>query len=93
MELPVRYDSLSAQRKKIVREKYVELQGGLCFYCKGNLSVDPPKSITNKKINWKLFPVNFLKYPIHLQHCHKSGLTEGAVHAYCNAVMWQYENR
>lgn len=93
MELPVQYDSLSTQRKKIVREKYVELQGGLCFYCKGNLSVDPPKSITNKKINWKLFPVNFLKYPIHLQHCHKSGLTEGAVHAYCNAVMWQYENR
>ena len=49
--------------------------------------------IKNKKINWKLFPPNFLKYPIHLQHCHKTGWTEGAVHAYCNAVMWQYEGR
>lgn len=24
---------------------------------------------------------------------HKTGMTEGAVHNYCNAVMWQYENR
>jgi hypothetical protein len=34
-----------------------------------------------------------LKSPIHLQHDHDTGLTEGAVHAYCNAVLWQYEGR
>jgi hypothetical protein len=30
---------------------------------------------------------------IHLQHCHKTNMTEGAVHAYCNAVLWQYEGK
>ena len=39
------------------------------------------------------FPQNFLQYPIHLQHNHDTGMTEGAVHNYCNAVMWQYEGR
>ena len=45
------------------------------------------------KINWKLFPKFFLVHPIHLQHNHETNMTEGAVHAYCNAVMWQYESR
>lgn len=36
---------------------------------------------------------NFLQHPIHLQHNHTTGMTEGAVHNYCNAVMWQYEHR
>ena len=49
--------------------------------------------ITNKYIDWDLFPENFLKAPIHLQHNHNTGMTEGAVHNYCNAVMWQYEHR
>ena len=42
---------------------------------------------------WDLFPPNFLKYKVHLQHNHSTGMTEGAVHALCNAVMWQYEGR
>jgi hypothetical protein len=49
--------------------------------------------VTSKPINWKLFPENFLMYPVHLQHDHNTNLTEGAVHAYCNAVLWQYEGR
>ena len=49
--------------------------------------------ILNKKIDWSYFPENFLNYPIHLQHNHNSGLTEGADHNYCNAVMWQYEGK
>jgi hypothetical protein len=40
-----------------------------------------------------LFPPNFLKYPVHLQHNHDTDMTEGAVHARCNAVMWQYHGR
>lgn len=93
MELPVKYDSLSAKQKKEVREEYVRVQNRLCMFCHKSLDFQPPKEVTCKKINWKLFPPNFLKYPVHLQHCHKTGLTEGAVHSYCNAVLWQYHGR
>ena len=40
-----------------------------------------------------LFPAFFLSHPIHLQHNHETNMTEGAVHARCNAVLWQYEGR
>lgn len=50
----------------------------------------PPEKITSKPINWKLFPKEFLKNPIHLHHSHDTDMTLGAVHAYCNAVLWQY---
>ena len=95
MELPVKYSKLDWTKgeKILVREKYIELQNGLCYYCKQSLVKAPPKSITDKVINWNLFPKNFLKYPIHLQHNHNTDMTEGAVHAYCNAVLWQYEGR
>lgn len=93
MNLPVKYDSLDWRQKKAVREEYVKLQGGACMFCKEALTSQPPKSVLDKRINWKLFPPNFLKHPVHLQHCHKTGLTEGAVHAYCNAVLWQYYGR
>ena len=73
-----------------MREQYTEEQKGKCIYCGKSLSNPPPKIITDKFINWSIFPPNFLKYPIHLQHNHKTGMTEGAVHSYCNAVMWQY---
>ena len=63
------------------------------MFCNCNLSEPPPEKITSTWIDWSLFPSNFLKYPIHLQHNHDSGLTEGAVHAYCNAYMWQYEHK
>ena len=93
MILPVHYPSLTWQQRKKVREKYIQQQNNLCAYCKESLQKPPPKRILSKSINWKLFPPNFLKYPIHLQHDHNSGMTEGAVHSYCNAVMWQYERR
>jgi hypothetical protein len=93
MKLPVKYNELTWQEKRDVRNEYIKLQSNLCFYCNKELSGNPPDTVTNKRINWKLFPPNFLKYPIHLQHCHKTGLTEGAVHAYCNAVLWQYHGR
>jgi len=91
MELPVYYKKLTGQEKRAVREQYKKLQNSKCFYCGGDLDSDPPEYITKKKINWSRFPKDFLKYPIHLQHDHKTGLTEGAVHSYCNAVMWQYD--
>ena len=91
--LPVNYTQLKWSEKREVRNQYIKEQGGLCFYCKEPLSKPAPISITSKYINWKLFPSNFLKYPVHLHHCHKTLMTEGAVHNYCNAVMWQYEQR
>lgn len=93
MKLPVNYDELESYQRREVREEYVRIQSGNCFYCLHTLSENAPMHITNKPINWKLFPANFLKYPVHLQHDHKTGMTEGAVHAYCNAVLWQYEGR
>lgn len=93
MKLPVMYDSLSVREKRMVREEYIRVQLGSCMFCGSPLGEKPPQQVTNKEINWRLFPPNFLQYPIHLQHCHKTGLTEGAVHAYCNAVLWQYHGR
>lgn len=91
--LPALYDKLDAMHKRIVREKYIKEQDGKCFFCHNSLEEEPPKTITDKPINWELFPPEFLRYPIHLQHDHKTGLTEGAVHAFCNAYMWNYYRR
>lgn len=93
IELPVDYRSISSAKRKAVREEYVARQGGLCAHCKGNLDKEPPDHVTSKWIYWRLFPPNFLRYPVHLQHSHETGMTEGAVHAYCNAVSWQYHYR
>lgn len=91
--LPVDYESLAPYERSIVRVHYTKLQKGLCMHCNQPLKSEPPKEITDKPINWNLFPNNFLQYPVHLQHCHNTGLTEGVVHSYCNAVMWQYYNK
>lgn len=48
---------------------------------------------TQRRINMRMFPKGFFNHPVHLQHCHKTDMTEGAVHAQCNAIMWQYEGR
>jgi len=92
-DLPVNYDETHFTERKLVREQYIEEQDGKCMYCGNKLIENPPIDILTKDIDWDLFPPNFLKAPIHLQHDHDTGMTEGAVHAYCNAVMWQYEGR
>ena len=91
--LPVDYTKLHWTERREVREQYIEEQGRKCHYCGGSLDEKAPKGVTEKEIFWELFPNNFLKYPIHLQHNHKTGMTEGAVHNYCNAVMWQYHGK
>ncbi len=85
------YSKLTPSERRELRLAYISAQNNKCFYCGESLSEEPPKRITDKPIKWSLFPDNFLKYPIHLQHNHQTDMTEGAVHAYCNAVMWQYE--
>ena len=93
ISLPVDYTQLDWQTRREVREQYAVEQKGLCMFCQEPLDWEPSKDVKEKQINWDLFPPNFLKYPIHLQHSHSTGMTEGAVHAYCNAVLWQYHNR
>lgn len=93
MDLPVKYDEISWQERAQARLQYINEQKGLCFWCNHKLDRDPPDSIMNKEIDETLFPPTMFKYPIHLQHDRQTGLTEGAVHARCNAVMWQYHGR
>lgn len=93
MKLPIDYANEHWTIRRKAREAYIKLQGGKCYWCDHPLDDKPPASVTNHQINWELFPEGFLNNPIHLQHCHKTGMSEGAVHAYCNAVMWQYYGR
>ena len=95
MELPVKYHATPPEDRRLVRQEYAKRQGGLCYWCGQPLSGEPAQTVRAKKkrINWKQFPPNFLRHPVHLQHDHSTGLTEGAVHALCNAVMWQFHGR
>lgn len=90
--LPVNYDEISFSNRKLVREEYIRRQEGLCYYCKEPLNKTPPTKIININITKKLFPKNFFKWPIHLHHDKKTGMTIGAVHCECNAVLWEYHN-
>lgn len=92
--LPAIYDQLNASGRRRVREAYVERQRGKCAHCGERLSDPAPVSVTRAWINWALFPggeEGFLRHPVHLHHDHKTGLTIGAIHAYCNAWLWQYK--
>lgn len=92
-KLPVAYDSLRPHERRAVREQYVGLQRGLCYWCSAPLSGPPAEDQRQKQIKRELFPRSFFAYPVHLQHCRRTGMTEGAVHMHCNAVMWQYHGR
>lgn len=88
--LPTMYNALTIYERRVVREQYVEVQAGLCQHCKAPLSDAAPEHITRLAIDTTLFPSGFFSSPVHLHHDHKTGLTIGAVHAQCNAVLWQY---
>lgn len=90
MKLPIKYNELDYKEKQKVRQAYIELQKGLCYHCREPLVEEPNETVRNLKINVKLFPENFFKYPVHLHHSHETGLTIGAVHCKCNSVLWQY---
>jgi len=88
--LPANYRKLTWQQRRAVRNEYVKRQDGLCSHCKHPLLESPPANIMRLKVNKKLFPTNFFAWPIHLHHDHETGMTIGAVHCYCNAVLWQH---
>lgn len=87
IELPTNYTHLTRPQRRAVRERYITIQGGLCCHCKQPLDKEPE----NKRwIKTTLFPPGFFNHPVHLHHNHDTGMTIGAVHAYCNAELWQY---
>jgi hypothetical protein len=90
MDLPAKYKKLTRSEKRLVRLEYIKRQDNKCWFCGKDLNKQPPKL---KTIDRELFPKKFFDSPIHLQHDHKTGLIEGAVHAYCNAVLWQYHGK
>lgn len=90
MNLPINYKKASFQERKEAREEYIKFQNGRCYHCGRDLNQNPDPQILEMKVDESLFPPNFFKNPIHLHHSHETDLTIGSVHAYCNAVLWQY---
>lgn len=92
MKLPVIYEEIPPHEVRYVRAEYVRLQKGKCYHCKESLAGPPLPAVEAKPIDWSHFPrgQGFLRWPVHLHHNKETGLTIGAVHAYCNAVLFQY---
>lgn len=87
---PANYNTMDQMERRRVREQYAKDQDGLCHHCHAPLTGSPPTKVTSLSVTATRFPPNFFKHPVHLHHDHKTGMTIGAVHSYCNAVLWQY---
>lgn len=87
---PLNYDLATREQRYHKRNEYVQAQKGLCLHCKTPLNSLPAAHIMLTEIDWRLFPAGFRNHPVHLHHDHNNGLTIGAVHMRCNAVLWQY---
>lgn len=90
MKLPVNYEDLTWQERRRVRKEYIKKQYGICYHCLQPLESQPDEKIMSMRIDSRLFPEGFFDHGVHLHHCHDTGMTIGAVHSYCNAVLWQY---
>lgn len=90
ISIPTNYDKLTQYQRRLVREAYTKQQNGLCQHCGEPLNSPPSAAVKARRIKKGLFPPNFFKYPVHLHHSHTTGMTIGAVHNLCNAVLWQY---
>lgn len=88
--LPVKYDDLSPEQRAAVREEYARRQKGLCPHCLHPLLGPPPPCIERLPLHKRAFPPAFFKWPQHLHHNHRTGLTIGTYHARCNGVLAQY---
>lgn len=91
VNLPIKYSKNPPHQRRLVREEYVRLQEGKCHYCGAPLDGPPREDVAKKRINRRLFPPNFFRYPVHLHHNHDTDDTIGAVHNHCNAVLFEYE--
>lgn len=91
--LPALYDKLSIPDRKRVREQYMRLQDNNCAHCGSPLSGPPRTDIAKLHVRASIFPPSFFKWPVHLHHDRRTGMTIGAVHNKCNAVLWQYHGQ
>lgn len=87
------YDKLLPYERAEVRQSYEYSQDHLCWHCGNHLEDLPTEAMLANKIDTNLFPYNFFDHSIHLHHDRSTGLTVGAVHALCNAVLWQFEGQ
>lgn len=90
MKLPIKYSKATRGERRLVRQEYITQQSNKCWYCKSSLSEPVPDKVAKWQIHLKNFPKGFLDNPVHLHHDHNTDLTIGAVHAYCNAVLFEY---
>lgn len=90
IELPINYIESTWEQRRAARNEYIRIQGGKCCHCGEPLSGDPRADIMILEITEELFPPDFFRWPVHLHHSHYSGMTIGACHAKCNAVLWEY---
>jgi hypothetical protein len=90
MKLPVNYREIGWKMRRIVREEYIKLQEGKCYHCGELLTDEPSAEVMELSVDVHLFPPNFFQHPVHLHHDHNTNMTIGAVHCFCNAVLWQY---
>ncbi len=89
-DLPILYRSVSPAQRREVRDQYVAEQGGDCPFCYCALS-GPPEPVTQTlHLDPERLPPGFFRHPVHLHHDHETGLTISAVHARCNAILFQY---
>lgn len=87
------YSQMTQPQRRAVREEMAKQQGGNCWYCKQPLTGKPLPKIENYPYNMRLFPPSMFKYPVHLHHDHDTDICLGAVHAKCNAYMWETEHK
>lgn len=91
LQIPAMYDALTWVERRMVREEYIILQKGACYYCKATLLHDTPDELKERfPLDPRYWGPKFLEHPVHLHHDHNTGLTLGATHAYCNAILAQY---
>jgi len=90
MRLPKNYNRMTIPERREARDEYVRRQGGKCSHCECPLMEDPAAHIMAARITPGLFPPNMFKFPVHLHHNHDTGMTIGAVHARCNAYLWEH---
>jgi hypothetical protein len=92
MDLPVRYSSLrkKSEKKRAVREEYIRRQNGNCCFCGESLTSRSPYEEDGTPVHEERYPAAFFDNPVHLHHDHTTDMTIGAIHAYCNAVSFDY---
>lgn len=91
LTIPAMYDALTWFERRMVREEYIVRQGGRCYHCQQGLENDVSDDVKRHfPLDPRFWGPEFLKHPIHLHHDHNTGLTLGATHAYCNAILAQY---